>query len=1710
MAIANGGTIVYTDSDGLNPSPTPTVDSVYKVHIFTSSGDLEVIGGGLVDYLIVAGGGAGGRGENSGWPVAYEGGGGGAGGFLTGSTTLSVGSYTIVVGDGGVASDGENSSFNGLVAFGGGKGGSASVGGSGGSGGGGTYSGYPGGLGTEGQGYAGEGHNGGGSGYGGGGGGAAGGGGELSGKTRSYGADGLLSSLSGNPTYYAAGGGGVGWDGASYYKGLGGSSIGGDSAGDQRLAGSGGDADMNSGSGGGGALSHADAVQYSGGKGGSGIVIVRYEYTPFIANGGTIVYTDSDGLNPSPTPTVDSVYKVHIFTSSGDLEVIGGGLVDYLIVAGGGAGGRGENSGWPVAYEGGGGGAGGFLTGSTTLSVGSYTIVVGDGGVASDGENSSFNGLVAFGGGKGGSASVGGSGGSGGGGTYSGYPGGLGTEGQGYAGEGHNGGGSGYGGGGGGAAGGGGELSGKTRSYGADGLLSSLSGNPTYYAAGGGGVGWDGASYYKGLGGSSIGGDSAGDQRLAGSGGDADMNSGSGGGGALSHAVQYSGGKGGSGIVIVRYLYVSAAAPTVQTDPATNETFSSFIANGEVVTSTILNEFTFETDTSDTNGNTVTVVGDVTASGGEGVFVNASSGVQTCLTEAITTDTELLDKDFIITISDIRMSVEQDMPTLLLWIDNRSRNYSVGYAPATNTLNMSMWFGVSYGVVWSLGAGFDGTINHTFVITRTNLSYTATCDGTPLTETSNSINGRSWRSVAGGTFYFGNAWKGLTNTFYVGGLRIEVPHPTTTITERGFWYTDDNKEPTAADYIESETGEFTTGLFDLAVTAPIPGIDYKVKAFATNSIGTGSGDSVVVSLPDITNTPTVETLPESLVATTSFTANGRITQAGQDWYINGVLFTGPVVRVKAGESVNTALSNAAAGSLVIIEPGIYTGLYWVLSKKLYVKGLGSLPSDTVIPGRWDISSGNGGSIIENLTINGAILDNSAVQNQTTIFNKCIVGSSTGNTLHLYANSTWLYFINTKMVRSAGGVTIGAGDYNTPAYVGKVFFQKAELNLPYITGTFAVYGSPGESDYVTTPTSGYGYVYNAVPQGTEKITVDGVPNAATRGFVYSVGTIENPNLLDYDGIYTESGDFGEGSFNHLFSGLTEGTNYRYRAYATNSYGTSYGDPEAVVTTEAEPSLDIYAATSIDLTSFSISGKITYNGGSTPTIRGFVYKIGTGTPTILDKDGIFTESGSFGGDVFSNVFSGLTPNQTYTIAAYATNSYATGYSSTVQVVTLPNLIITTNDCTNITASSFRANATISPSTFGVTVVGFLYTIDEEPYSWQTSSSSGDYTGTANFSKVIGAATNKYYLVKAYVDYRGHTYYGESVLVSTIVLTGITVTPVLPEINIGQTVQLTVVGTYSDSSVVDITNSSFYSAEDLAEFIPIEGQAGAFNVISTTGQIIASVSSGGLIVGMSAGLAKIFIYASEYKTSYNLVVVQPDEGTVDVGGIWDGEIAPGTILPNTNAISIIMDEVMYEGDSQQAYLLGMFDDSPETEAYVSNFDAVWSSSNTDVATVDVGGLIIGVAAGITFIKAVYTLEDSPVQTFTTMVMLRVEAKEGQWVIGQTYQYIPLMPIPNQLFRTTIATSKDRSIDLNIFLCWNKETICWEMTISDPISEEYYVDSIPLFVGEDSMFNLLRLYQYLNIGSCYIVDISGKGTGKPALNNLGVDFLMVWGYTE
>ena len=107
---ATGGTVSDIDVSGV----------MWRVHTFTSSGSFEVLQPSLdIEYLIVAGGGRGGDGGASwGWSGGY----GGGGGVLSGSSSLPSSVYPISIGNGGTTpgSNGGNTTFNGLVAVGGG------------------------------------------------------------------------------------------------------------------------------------------------------------------------------------------------------------------------------------------------------------------------------------------------------------------------------------------------------------------------------------------------------------------------------------------------------------------------------------------------------------------------------------------------------------------------------------------------------------------------------------------------------------------------------------------------------------------------------------------------------------------------------------------------------------------------------------------------------------------------------------------------------------------------------------------------------------------------------------------------------------------------------------------------------------------------------------------------------------------------------------------------------------------------------------------------------------------------------------------------------------------------------------------------------------------------------------------------------------------------------------------------------------------------------------------------------------------------------------------------------------------------------------------------------------------------------------------------------------------------------------------------------
>ena len=255
----------------------------------------------------------------------------------------------------------------------------------------------------------------------------------------------------------------------------------------------------------------------------------------------------------------DSNYFYHSFYATDTFTPTQSLTADMLVVAGGGGGGD---------FVGGGGGAGGLLSfTSQSLTATSYTCTVGAGGAAGSGYNSGtgavgtdsqFGALTlvkggggggnyvnAGGGGTGIAGTTGGSGGGGGGGQSAGGAGGSPTTSQGFAG---GTGGANYAGGGGGGAGAvGGNGTSTTGGAGGAGLASSINGVSTYYSGGGGGSSANlltlaGAG---GVGGGGTGG--ANSPATVGTAGQA--NTGGGGGGGRD----YLPGKGGSGVVIIRY-----------------------------------------------------------------------------------------------------------------------------------------------------------------------------------------------------------------------------------------------------------------------------------------------------------------------------------------------------------------------------------------------------------------------------------------------------------------------------------------------------------------------------------------------------------------------------------------------------------------------------------------------------------------------------------------------------------------------------------------------------------------------------------------------------------------------------------------------------------------------------------------------------------------------------------------------------------------------------------------------------------------------------------------------------------------------------------------------------------------------------------------------------------------------------------------------------
>ncbi|GAB1444441.1 MAG: hypothetical protein KF860_07080 [Cyclobacteriaceae bacterium] len=302
-------------------------------------------------------------------------------------------------------------------------------------------------------------------------------------------------------------------------------------------------------------------------------------------------------------------------------------------------------------------------------------------------------------------------------------------------------------------------------------------------------------------------------------------------------------------------------------------------------------------------------------------------------------------------------------------------------------------------------------------------------------------------------------------------------------------------------------------------------------------------------------------------------------------------------------------------------------------------------------------------------------------------------------------------------------------------------DELEINLPEITTTAVI-------DITET---------TAISGGT--IISDGGAAVTARGVCWSEN--ENPTTADFK---TTDGK-GTGSFSSQMEGMSSGTAFFVRAYATNAKGTAYGNSISIATLPelVAPTLTTTAATEITQTTAMSGGAITSDGGAAVTARGVCWSSNE-NPTTADFKTIDGE----GTGSFSSQLEGMSPGTTFFLRAYATNAIGTAYGNSISIATLPELVAPTLTTTAISQIGYIAASsggeTLSDGGSAITSKGICWSTTQNPTIADSKTTDG--TGTGNYTSALtGLTPNTKYYVRAYATNTVGTGYGSDVSFTTL---------------------------------------------------------------------------------------------------------------------------------------------------------------------------------------------------------------------------------------------------------------------------------------------------------------------------------------------------------
>ena len=270
---------------------------------------------------------------------------------------------------------------------------------------------------------------------------------------------------------------------------------------------------------------------------------------------------------------------------------------------------------------------------------------------------------------------------------------------------------------------------------------------------------------------------------------------------------------------------------------------------------------------------------------------------------------------------------------------------------------------------------------------------------------------------------------------------------------------------------------------------------------------------------------------------------------------------------------------------------------------------------------------------------------------------------------------------------------------------------------------------------------------------------------TVGFLYSTSaSLANPQEIEATP--------GEGNnYTATLQGLQPGQTYYYCIFARSGDAMVKGKTSNFDTDAAtRPAVSVVTTADITEESVQLQAEVTDNGGYEPDIRGFVYAlyIENGPDLNINDDETIV---AFGQD-FTATLSGLKPNTTYSVRAYATSGAGTGYGEPVQFTTtaskIPIVIANGQGSLGdvpVDAAAYTAvltGAVTADHGLAVSEVGFCWSAESrQPTVEQSQSVKLDGASAKRFSATIeGLMANTRYYLRAYAKNEKGTGYSSTV--------------------------------------------------------------------------------------------------------------------------------------------------------------------------------------------------------------------------------------------------------------------------------------------------------------------------------------------------------------